>query len=247
MPRGLRRLPRYRRFRLGEEAQDELGNLAEELGLDEEELGALTLGDPDEELLAGEAEDMLHELSGEEIIGLATIGYPVQEIIGAMPPQRRRLVARKVALAKARGTAGGARAGLTLPTAGSLVETKEVAPRFHRLLIMGVPATDIALGATVAVEIKPQRTFKIKLLSVPSAIAEFFALTDVKVGQDSVLAGTGEIPCQTFSEVAVNADVDWHTANIGHTVTLFVKNIDPTPAPPATRTFRATVKGLAVL
>ncbi len=203
------------------------------------------LGDETEELvgygaIGGEADDMLRELtgvSGEEIIGL-------EEIIGAMPPTRaRNLALARLQQAKrnAQARRGGAPAR---PAAGSTVEVVQVKNRRHRLLIAGVgPTAAIASLATLAVQIQPQRTFKPKLLSVPSSIALFFALDDVKVGQDSQFATSNQVPCECFSEVAVNAEIDWDTANIGNTITLLVVNIDTT-AP--TRIFRALIKGLAV-
>ena len=205
---------------------------------DEDDVGDETVGYG---AIGGEAEDMLRELSGvsgEEIIGL-------EEIIGAMPPTRARNAAlAKLAQAKANAAARRPGAAPALPTAGTRVDIVPIQNRRHRLLIAGVgPTAAIASLATLAVQIQPQRTFKPKLLSVPSSIALYFALDDVKVGQDSQFATSNQVPCECFSEVAVNAEIDWDTANIGNTITLLVVNIDTT-AP--SRIFRALIKGLAV-
>jgi hypothetical protein len=239
-----------------EEYEDELGYDEDDDDLagdddDDDDLGAEVLGDDDDdddddlgaEVLGDEVEDLLAEMSGDDAVDI--VGA-VEDIIGAVPRKRRRRVKRALTrrLRKARSRKRrGRRTKAKPPVAGEIVRTRNVKPRFHRLLVMGIAsAAAIGPGATDTIEIRPQRIFKAKLLSVPSEIAPFFVIQDVKVGQDSVLAGSGDIPCTCFSEAAVNAEVDWHTANIGNTIAFLVRNTDGNA-----HQFRALIKGLAVL
>jgi|SRR3990170_2970786 len=236
-------------------------------------IGYGSIGDEDE--LAGEAEDLLQELSvsGEEIIGDEIIGddyvgqddysayytspsddlVAAEEIIGAMPPSRGRNVSlaamraarSKLAAAKRPAPAARRPTGPALPTQGSRVEVLPQVNRRHRLMIAGMGQTVVALGAAVTITIQPQRLFKAKLMSFPGSIAAFFGITAVFVGQDSQLAAAGMIPCECFSEQAVNAPIDWDTSNIGNTITVNITNIEPAGGAP-NRTFMGMLIGLGV-
>jgi hypothetical protein len=199
--------------------------------------------------IGGEAEDLLAELSvsgPEEIVGYDTVGYDVvgyhlgemEEIVGAMPPSP----ARNAALIKARQAR---MAAAKRPVAGSNVEVVPQTNRRHRLMICGFGQTVVALGAQAVITVQPQRLFKPKLLSIPSSIAVFFRIDTVFVGQDSQLAAAGGIPCECFSEVAVNAPIDWDTANVGNTMTITVTNIEPAGGA-VSRTFMGMLIGLGI-
>ncbi len=199
--------------------------------------------------VGGEAEDLLAELSvagQEEIVGYETVGYDVvgyhlgelEEIVGAMPNSP----ASRAALIKTRQAKAAA---TKRPTAGSNVEVVPQTNRRHRLMVAGFGQTVIALGANANITITPQRLFKPKLMSIPSSIALYFAINTVFVGQDSQLAAAGIIPAECFSEVAVNAPIDWDTANIGNTITINVTNIEPAGGA-ANRTFMGMLIGLGI-
>lgn len=218
--------------------------------------------------IGAEAEDLLRELSvsGEEIIGAGEeiIGWDpytspeadmvsAEEIIGAAPmaPQAKqaalaklRAARTKTAIAKS-GTTTAPAALQNLPTMGTRVEVQPQINRRHRLMVAGMGFTTVALGAVATITIAPQRLFKPKLLSIPGSIALYFAITGVFVGQDSQLAAAGAIPCECFSETAVNAPIDWDTANIGNTITINIQNIEPVGGA-ASRVFSGMIIGLGV-
>lgn len=222
--------------------------------------------------IGGEAEDLLQELSvqGEEIIGTEEIigwegeqpyaggGYypthphddigAAEEIVGTMPPSQARnvaLAAMRTAKAKLAKPAAGQSPLAALPTQGSRVEVVPQVNRRHRLMIAGMGRQDVALGANATVTIAPQRLFKPKLMSFPGSIAAFFEITGVFVGQDSQLAAGGTIPCECFTETAVNAPIDWDTANVGNIITINVTNIEPAGGAP-TRRLMGMIIGLGV-
>ncbi len=216
--------------------------------------------------IGAEAEDLLRELSvsGEEIIGAGEeiIGWDpystaeqdlvgLEEILGAAPmnPQARQAALAKLRAARTKNAI--AKAGTTtspaanLPTMGSRVEVQPLVNRRHRLMVAGMGFTTVLLGAVATITIAPQRLFKPKLLSIPGSIALYFAITGVFVGQDSQLAAAGAIPCECFTETAVNAPIDWDTANIGNTITINIQNIEPAGGA-ASRVFSGMIIGLGV-
>lgn len=199
--------------------------------------------------IGGEAEDLLRELSisgQEEIVGYDTLGYDVvgyhvgelEEIIGAMPPSPMR----NAAMLKARQAKVAA---AKRPAAGSTVEVTPQTNRRHRLMVAGLGFTTVLLGAQAIITIQPQRLFKPKLLSIPSSIAVYFRIDSVFIGQDSQLAVANPMPCECFSEVAVNAPIDWDTANIGNTITLAITNIEPAGGA-VSRVFSGILIGLGI-
>lgn len=214
--------------------------------------------------VAGEAEELLQDLSvsgeeiiggGEEIIGWETSAAEdlvgVEEIIGAALPAgpvktalQSRLQAAKVKTALARKPAPKTIAK-QLPLQGSRVDVVPQVNRRHRLMVAGMGFTTVLLGAVATITIMPQRLFKPKLLSIPGSVALYFAITGVFVGQDSQLAAAGAIPCECFTETAVNAPIDWDTANIGNSITLNIQNIEPAGGA-ASRVFSGMIIGLGV-
>lgn len=123
--------------------------------------------------------------------------------------------------------------------AGVLVQNQQLTNK--RLLFSGAGSTAIATLATTNVTLRPQDLWRIQRISVPSNIAFDLVFNDVKVGQKSQFVDSGELPCASFSEVAVGNPILLDTANVGNTVILETTNIAG-----ATRTFRAGVFGTAV-
>ncbi len=213
--------------------------------------------------IGGEAEDLLRELSvsGEEIIGAGEeiIGWDpyatveqdlvgLEEIIGAAPmaPQARQAALAKLRAARTKNQIAKAPTpAANLPTQGTRVDVQPLVNRRHRLMVAGMGFTTVALGAVATITIAPQRLFKPKLLSIPNSIALYFAITGVFVGQDSQLAAAGAFPCECFTETAVNAPIDWDTANIGNTITINIQNIEPAGGA-VSRVFSGMIIGLGV-
>lgn len=234
-----------------------------------QQLGYGSIGGEAEDLLQELAVSGQEEIVGygsigqpqEEIVGWQGGYYPspedhmvsAEEIIGAMPPSpsktaalaQMRAARAKTALAKAPTTTAAKPAVPALPTAGTRVEVMPQINRRHRLMVAGMGFTTVLLGGIATITIAPQRLFKPKLLSIPGSIALYFAITGVFVGQDSQLAAAGAIPCECFAETAVNAPIDWDTANIGNTITLNIQNIEPVGGAPS-RIFSGMIIGLGV-
>lgn len=89
-----------------------------------------------------------------------------------------------------------------------------------------VTAAAIVAGASGSVIARPQRPFKGKRLVVTSDVCFFFTLPDIKVGQNSQNVASGVLPGGMFSEQAVNAFVDWDTADLGNEIQVFFTNVD---------------------
>lgn len=212
--------------------------------------------------IGDEAEDLLRELSGEEILGQEGLGeqYGVigwdpdtdlgasEEILGALPasPARNALLARtRAARQKLAAGKQAMTAPADLPTSATRVDVVPQVNRRHRLMVAGFGFTVVNLGAAAVITIQPQRLFKPKLMSIPSSIALYFSITGVQVGQDSQLAAAQQIPAECFTELAVNAPIDWDTCNIGNTITIGIQNIEPAGGA-VSRTFSGMLIGLGV-
>lgn len=164
----------------------------------------------------------------QEIVGtddqevLAEVLSGVQEFVGAVPP------------------------GMPRPSLANIANRRAVAVTDQmltnkRLLFSGAGSTAIAAAATTNVTLRPQDLWRIQRISVPSNIAFDLVFNDVKVGQKSQFVDSGELPCASFSEVAVGNPILLDTANVGNTVILETTNVAG-----ASRTFRAGIFGTAV-
>jgi hypothetical protein len=98
-----------------------------------------------------------------------------------------------------------------------------------------------AAGAPGSVTRRPQTPLKLQRLVVPSIIAPFFWITDVKVGKDSQLVGSDPLPAIVFQENAVAVELKGDTANVGHDVTIAYVNVSG-----ASQRFQAVMIGAAV-
>lgn len=98
----------------------------------------------------------------------------------------------------------------------------------------GIPA-----GATQEIEVKPQVRFQGHRLAVAQSIARYFNIVDIKVGKDSQLAATGEMPGEAFSSLSVGTQMELDPAPPGIVITLLVHNIDV-----AAQDFGAVLYGL---
>lgn len=96
----------------------------------------------------------------------------------------------------------------------------------RRRLIVPIPVTTVAAGGTAEVTIQPQRLFKCKRFIIPSGIAGDFRFTDIKVGQQSQLAASGDVPAGAFTEVTVDGYVDFDSSDIGNLIVFEVSNTD---------------------
>jgi hypothetical protein len=93
---------------------------------------------------------------------------------------------------------------------------------------IGFTQTGIAPGQVAEVEVKPQVLFRGERLAVAPSNARSFNIVDIKVGKDSQLAATGEMPAEAFSALAVGVRMELDTAQPGIVIVLIVRNTDTT-------------------
>jgi len=94
---------------------------------------------------------------------------------------------------------------------------------------VGFTHAQVQPGQVAEVEVKPQVLFRGERLAVSPSNARSFNIVDIKVGKDSQLAATGEMPAEVFSALAVGVRMELDTAQPGIVVVLIVRNIDTTP------------------
>jgi hypothetical protein len=95
---------------------------------------------------------------------------------------------------------------------------------------VGFVQAQIPAGQTYEIEVKPQVKFQGHRLAVQSSQARYFNIIDIKVGKDSQLAATGEMPAEAFSSLAVGTQMELDEAPPGIVITLIVRNLDPANA-----------------
>lgn len=184
------------------------------VGGEDDELEGVFAGDYDD--------DDDDEVADDEIIGLDEIIGAFMEEMGATkrrPRRRRRRPAKSskgrnllqlLALAKAAGGAG--------------TRKKSRNNVFEQPL--PIPPTSFTTGQALDIELRPQRLFRTERLVIDSAIATFFRILDLKIGQTTQFVASGALPATIFSEVAVGVRLRGDTANLGNTIVLSAQNID---------------------
>jgi hypothetical protein len=112
----------------------------------------------------------------------------------------------------------------------------------RRRLLVPIPTTVIAAATTTEISILPQRLFKTKRVSIPSNVSDDFRLGDIKIGQSSQYGAAGAVPATCMSEVAVDSDVDFDSADIGNQILIEATNTDAVNP----HTFEGVLFGTAV-
>jgi hypothetical protein len=152
---------------------------------------------------------LLHALSvsGDEISGLGNT-----EIVGAAP-------ARNAAVR-------GALRKIAMRNAGAVVEN---ALSRRRRYPLGFVPTVIAAGTSALIPSAPQNLFRPERLVIPSDIAFDIGVVDIKVGNQSQLVQSVEVPAALFSEVAIDTNVTFDTAEVGNQVSVQARNKSGAP------------------
>ena len=94
----------------------------------------------------------------------------------------------------------------------------------RRRFPLGFTPTSVAAGATATIPAAPQNLFRSERLVIPSDIAFDFGVADIKVGNQSQLAQSVEVPAALFSEVAIDTQVTFDTAEVGNQISVQVRN-----------------------
>jgi hypothetical protein len=89
---------------------------------------------------------------------------------------------------------------------------------------LGFIPTSVPAGTSTAVPSAPQNLFRPERLVIPSDIAFDLGVRDIKVGNQSQLVQSAEVPAALFSEVAINTGVTFDTAEVGNQVSVDMRN-----------------------
>jgi hypothetical protein len=89
---------------------------------------------------------------------------------------------------------------------------------------LGIVPTSVGAGASQEIPANPQNLFRPERLVIPSDISFDFGVRDIKVGNQSQLAQSAEVPAALFSEVAINTGVTFDTAEVGNQLSVDVRN-----------------------
>lgn len=189
---------------------DDFGGIGADLiGDDEDEalLEALAVsGDDDDDWDDDDWDD-----DDEELIA----GAGDSEIVGARRRRRRRARGKKSARRRA------AMRKLVMRNAGAVMRRGLDRRRRYP---QGFLPTTVASGASVAVPAAPQNLFRPERLIIPSDIAFDTGVQDIKVGNQSQLVQSVEVPGAVFSEVAIDTNVTFDTAEVGNQVSVQIRN-----------------------
>ena len=105
---------------------------------------------------------------------------------------------------------------------------------------LGFGPTSFPAGTEASVISRPQVVFRGERLVVPSTVAPFFSIIDIKVGNRSQLVNSVALPAQMFIETAVGIRLSFDTAAVAQDVALIVANGTATAT-----TFQAAIVGTA--
>lgn len=89
---------------------------------------------------------------------------------------------------------------------------------------LGFVPTTVAAGVSAAIPSSPQNLFRPERLVIPSDIAFDTGVRDIKVGNQSQLVQSVEVPAALFSEVSINTGVTFDTAEVGNQVSVDIRN-----------------------
>jgi len=131
------------------------------------------------------------------------------EIVGARRKKKRR------------NRAANAVNKIVQRTAKAVISRK---PNTARRYVLGFVPTAIAAATTSQIPAAPQNLFRPERLVIPSDIAFDFGVADVKVGNQSQLVQSVEVPGALFSEVAIDTQVTFDTAEVGNQISVNARN-----------------------
>lgn len=175
----------------------------------------------------GADEELLDALSISGAGNTEIVGSGGYEIVGAAPTTQRRAAA-----------AGNPQARAIAMKHAIAVRQQALSKR-RRFPLGFVPTAVAGGGATTAViPAAPQNLFRAERVTIPSDIAFDFGVIDIKVGNSSQLVSGGEVPGAIFTEVAIDNEVTFDTAEVGNQITITVRNTNA-----GALTFRGALMG----
>ena len=166
--------------------------------------------------------------------GPERVGYGPHLVGGSYSPQ---IVTGRGPIGHQRGLRGGGapqhpgaapQGGRAHPlTGGGYLVQKP--PTAKQVVFLGFGPQTINGSATFVFSSQPQRIFRGERLTVPSALANNFAINDLKVGTDSMNVGAGPIPAAVFSELGMLVALEIETASPGILILLSISNLTGAP------------------
>lgn len=137
--------------------------------------------------------------------------------------------------------------GKALIAIGQELVGPEPKPLTVRSYPLGFFQPCVPAGATVIVTSRPQVIFRPRRLMVPTRmgsdeVAAHFSIIDIRIGRNSQFVTAEELPATVFSENSTESSMSLDTANIGHDISITIRNNDPK----ITHDFRATMFGASV-
>lgn len=194
---------------------EEIFGLLEAFSGEDDAFGAVGLSE-----IFGADTDVIDALvSGSEIVGGGGDGY--EEIIGAVAAKSG--VAKAQALVKAAKAAKIKQAVNAIAQRGAAGVVNRPLDRKRRYPLGFVP-TSVASATAAQIPSAPQNLFRPERLVIPSDVSFDFGVRDIKVGNQSQLVQSVEIPGAIFSEVAIDTYVGFDTAMVGNQVSVDVRN-----------------------
>ena len=89
---------------------------------------------------------------------------------------------------------------------------------------LGFVPTEVDSGDSATIPAAPQNLFRPERLVIPSDIAFDFGVQDIKVGNQSQFAQSVEVPAAVFTEVSIDTNVTFDTAEVGNQISILVRN-----------------------
>jgi hypothetical protein len=173
------------------------------------------------------------EIVGDDVLGDDILGYDM----GRAGRLRRFRRARKV---RARKLANlRKRAILARRLASAKVVVKKPLGK-ARVQSLGFNA-EVGAGQTLDIPARPQVKFQGSRLSVPTSIAPFFMIEDIKVGRNSQFVAAAAQSAETYKDTSTVDNLRLDACEPGMDIILTVRNITGT-----TSDFRATLFGDAI-
>lgn len=163
----------------------------------------------DDDEIEGDEDDLLEALAVSGAGDTDIIGSEY-DIVGARKrkvkkPSRARIIKRNV-------------------TARNAAVVQKVGLQSKRRNPLGFVPVSVGAGVSSQIPAAPQNLFRAERLVVPSDIAFDFGVTDIKVGNVSQLVQSAELPAAIFSEVAIDTNVSWDTAEVGNQISIVARN-----------------------
>ena len=93
---------------------------------------------------------------------------------------------------------------------------------------LGFPTTSTIASASGNAQSAPQTWFRPDRLFIASAVGGFYNVSAVLVGNKEQFVNSNPCPSAMFSELAVNADVEYDTCEPAVTISVLVSNSDTT-------------------